>query len=71
MIYISLANVGNNTELDRVLCPICKKKICEKKKGVRVSAVRIEGNTPKGIGSIVIECHRCKSKYLIVTETNE
>lgn len=70
MIYITLADV-DNAELESVLCPVCKKKICEKEIGIKVTTLRLKGDVMKRTGNPVIECHRCKSKYFIVTETRD
>lgn len=68
MISIVKVDCITNEKYDYVKCPVCNKKIFDKPKNSKVSVLKMTGNVGGKMNHLLLECHRCKNKYLITTE---
>ena len=65
MINLTQINKVGNGNYNYVECPQCKRKLCCKPIGVKMTTIKIEGGKARPLSHILLQCYRCKSMYLV------
>lgn len=68
MITITKVEATDRIDADYVLCPSCKRRLCDKMKGAKTSILQLS-EYRKPFESLLIKCGKCGNRYLISTET--
>ena len=70
MIHITKIETIDEAEYNHIHCPQCNHKIGWKHKGEKVHIFHLSQKTSGTLESMGLTCKRCKSHYLITTESD-
>ena len=70
MIQITKVDNVNDLTYSYVKCPVCHARLCKKPKNEKVHLLLMSGNVGGKMDHVLIDCRKCKSRYLI-TLANE
>ena len=65
MIVLTKIDEVDDTYYNYVRCPQCSTRLCDKPIHAKASTLKIEGKEFARLSHILLQCNRCKSKYLV------
>jgi len=65
MIVLTKIDEVDDTHYNFVRCPQCGTRLCDKPIQAKASAIKIAGKEFARLSHILLQCNRCKSKYLV------
>lgn len=68
MITIMKIEQEDEMNIEYIQCPICKARLCDKRKGVKTCTNRFTKNKFYKDEPILLKCVKCGSKYCVYTQ---